>query len=144
LTLVVDASVVAKWLVAEPDSQAASELARVPGLAAPDLLLAEVGNVLWKRMRRGELSTDKALQAAQVLSLAEIELLPSRPLLVRAMEIARDADHPVYDCFYLALAESREEPLVTEDRRMLRLGGTGSARVEVLSLQEATARWLGG
>jgi predicted nucleic acid-binding protein len=35
-----------------------------------------------------------------------------------AMAIARDLDHPVYDCVYLALARRRHAPLVTLDRRL--------------------------
>ncbi len=39
--------------------------------------------------------------------------------------MAVDLRHPVYDCFYLALAEAEEAPLVTADRRLLtRLTGT--------------------
>jgi predicted nucleic acid-binding protein len=39
--------------------------------------------------------------------------------------IASQLDHPVYDCFYLALAEARDALLVTADRRLLRkLRGT--------------------
>jgi predicted nucleic acid-binding protein len=44
--------------------------------------------------------------------------------------IARDLDHPDYDCFYLALAEQRQATLVTADRRLLnRVRGTQWASV---------------
>jgi predicted nucleic acid-binding protein len=33
--------------------------------------------------------------------------------------ISRALDHPVYDCFYLALAEDRHATLVTADGRLL-------------------------
>nr|WP_294519284.1 type II toxin-antitoxin system VapC family toxin [uncultured Rhodopila sp.] len=41
-------------------------------------------------------------------------------LAPRAVTISRELDHPVYDCFYLALAEAREATLVTADARLLR------------------------
>jgi predicted nucleic acid-binding protein len=57
--IVVDASVVVKWLLPEIHSEAAKRLlADELQLWAPDLVWAEVGNVLWKRSRRGELPAD--------------------------------------------------------------------------------------
>jgi predicted nucleic acid-binding protein len=43
----------------------------------------------------------------------------------RALAIAESLAHPVYDCFYLALAEQADARLVTADTRLLnRLEGT--------------------
>ncbi|MGH6913872.1 MAG: type II toxin-antitoxin system VapC family toxin, partial [Geminicoccales bacterium] len=53
------------------------------------------------------------------------ELWPTVWLAGRAFEIAAELRHPVYDCFYLALAESQDAPLITADRRLLaRLAGS--------------------
>ena len=53
------------------------------------------------------------------------ELLAIGPLRRRALEIATALRHPAYDCFYLALAETRDAELVTADRRFAaRLDGT--------------------
>ena len=47
--LVVDASIAVKWYVPEANStQAAAILESGAELLAPDLLVAEVGKVLWK------------------------------------------------------------------------------------------------
>ena len=51
---VVDASVVAKWFLPEPHKDNAERLLRdflseTVELMAPDLLVVEVGNLLWKR-----------------------------------------------------------------------------------------------
>jgi predicted nucleic acid-binding protein len=35
------------------------------------------------------------------------------------MELALLQDHPIYDCFYLALAEREHLPIVTADGRLL-------------------------
>jgi predicted nucleic acid-binding protein len=59
---VVDASVVAKWFIPEPYKDNAERLLRDflndrIELTAPDLLIAEVGNLLWKRstLRKGDI-----------------------------------------------------------------------------------------
>lgn len=44
---------------------------------------------------------------------------PLRPLAPRAAALARELDHPVYDCFYLALAEAEGAALITADRRLV-------------------------
>ena len=44
---------------------------------------------------------------------------PIEPLLRRALAIAHALDLPLYDCIYLALAESVARPVITADRRLL-------------------------
>jgi predicted nucleic acid-binding protein len=64
--VVIDASVAVKWVVPEPGSERA-ELLLDRGLVAPDLLFAECANILWEKVRRGELTTEEANVAAQTL-----------------------------------------------------------------------------
>jgi predicted nucleic acid-binding protein len=53
LTFVADTSVALKWYAPEEDSERAAEL--LGGfLVAPDLILAELGNALWKKAWQGE------------------------------------------------------------------------------------------
>ena len=47
-----------------------------------------------------------------------LEFRPTAPLASRAIELALELDHPVYDCFYLALAEAEKTELVTADLRL--------------------------
>lgn len=56
MKLTVDASVVVKWVVPEfLASEARALLAPHFDLYAPDLLLAEFANTIWKKGRRNEL-----------------------------------------------------------------------------------------
>ncbi|MCW5770530.1 MAG: type II toxin-antitoxin system VapC family toxin [Rhodospirillaceae bacterium] len=114
---VIDASVACKWYLDEADSDKARALAEREGLLiAPDLILAEVGNVLWQRHRRGEIAPDHI--AAVVAHLPGIlVLVPSKDLFARALEFAQALDHPIYDCFYAAAAERWEAPLITDDKK---------------------------
>lgn len=119
-TFVIDASIAIKWVVEEEGTSRALALRPRAKLIAPELLVAECSNILWKKVRRNELSKGEAVLAARLLETAEIELLPTRSLLEPATRIAIELDHPAYDCLYLALAVDRDCPFVTADHRLLR------------------------
>ena len=116
---VVDASVVVKWLVAEELSdQAASLLDRESTLVAPELVFAEVSNALWALCRRGDMGAADFSDATDALGAAPVAVPhPMRRLTVDAARLAHDLDHPVYDCFYLALTMLEQYPVVTADGR---------------------------
>ena len=136
--LVIDASVAIKWVVGEPGTDEALSLRR-HNLYAPDLLVAECANVLWKKVRRTELYPDEANAAAQLLERADLQLEPSRRLLRRATELAIYLNHPAYDCLYLALAESLACDFVTADARLRERAATTDIASKALSLSEAAA-----
>jgi predicted nucleic acid-binding protein len=139
-TLVIDASIAVKWVVEEEGTPQALRLRKQAKLIAPELLVAECANILWKKVRREDLSREEALLAARLLQIAEIELLPTRSLLEAATRIALDLDHPAYDCLYLALAVERECRFVTADERFLRMVGQAGRRRyrnRIIALTEA-------
>ena len=115
MTLVIDASVAAKWVLDEPYSARALALRDEGDLIAPSLIAAEVGNALWKAMRRDGIARENALDAIQAILLAFDALIPIEDLRQRALELAIALDHSVYDCIYLALAEREGVPLVCVD-----------------------------
>ena len=78
-----------------------------------------MANALWKKALRRELTLAEASAAVARLSAGAIEFLPTLPLLVPALAMAHRLKHPVYDCVYLALAESEDGMVVTADRRLL-------------------------
>ena len=114
--LVIDASVAIKWVVEEPGTAEALALRRYR-LSAPDLLIPECANILWKKARRQEMSADEASLAARLLEHADVELIPMRRLLEPATRLAIQLDHPAYDCLYLALAQSTGCSFVTADAK---------------------------
>ena len=141
-TLVIDASIAIKWVIEEEGTSQALTLRRTARLLAPELLVAECANILWKKARRNELSREEALLAARLLQTAAIELVPTRSLLAAATRIAIELDHPAYDCLYLALAIENDCPFVTADERFLRkLGGRRSRiRAKAVLLTEAAGK----
>ena len=63
---VVDASVVAKWFLPESHSdEALRVVAGAADLHAPDLMIAEVGNTLWKWTSRGAMKGEEAGRVAR-------------------------------------------------------------------------------
>jgi len=91
------------------------------GIAAPDLILAEIANAVWKRAREKELTAARALESIRVASALIDRLCPLATLVERAAEIAISLDHSICDCFYLALAERERVRLVTADDRLAAL-----------------------
>ena len=117
---VIDASIAVKWVVEEAGTQEALALRQRADLIAPELLVAECANILWKKVKRKELLKEEALLAARLLQGAEIELLPMRSLFEAATRISIEIDHPAYDCIYLALAVEKKCPFVTADEHLVR------------------------
>ena len=139
-TFVIDASIAVKWVVEEDGTAEALALRQRGKLIAPQLLVAECTNILWKKVQREELLKEEALLAARLLQGAEIELLPMQPLLEAAVRMSIEIDHAAYDCVYLALAIDNKCQFVTADERFLRKiqqGGQDALRARAVSLVEA-------
>lgn len=116
---VVDASVVVKWLVREAYSEeAAALLDSGSTFVAPALVFAEAANALWVMRRRGDIAADDMADAVETLRAMPVAVPVTMPqLAAAASRLAVDLDHPVYDCFYLALSVQTQYPVVTADRR---------------------------
>jgi predicted nucleic acid-binding protein len=120
-----DSSTAFKWYVAEADSDKALRLrddarAGLHRLIAPDLFPTEVANALWVAERRGRVAPGES-QVHLAALLTELPVIASAaPLLLRATAIAAASRHSVYDCLYVALAESEACELVTADDQLVR------------------------
>jgi predicted nucleic acid-binding protein len=116
--LVVDASVGVKWLLPEACTEAAVRFLQGPhDLLAPDLIFPEIGNVLWKRVSRGELNEAEAMTVLRALDRLPIHVQAAGTLMPPALEIACRINRTVYDSLYLSLAVMDQCRLVTADRR---------------------------
>ena len=123
---VVDASVVAAAFFRETHADAARALLATDGeLHAPDLIYAEVANVIWKRQRRGEIDEAEAIEMlADFLSLP-LRTTPSEELLAPALQLAMNTGRTVYDCLYLALAVTNKTVMVSADKRLVNALASG-------------------
>ena len=136
MTWVVDASIAVKWVIPEVLSDKADRIRDgEDDVLAPDLLLVEVANALWKKTAAEEISAREAEAAFDLVKRSGLDLRPAAPLLPRAMDLARRLSHPVYDCVYLALAEREEAAFVTADQRLLRRLSTRRLDISIVDLR---------
>ena len=119
--LVIDASVVIKWFVSEPDSDAALRLLDVEKrFLAPDHVFAETVNVVWKHVRRRHFSTAFGYDVVAKIgrAAANVDVVSCHDLIADAYKIALHYDRSVYDAMYVALAMQRKTRLITADTRL--------------------------
>jgi predicted nucleic acid-binding protein len=90
-------------------------------MVGPSLIVAEVGNLAWKRVRRGLATTDDAHEMVSVAIGLLAHIVPNEELWERALGLSFELDHSIYDCFYLALAQRENVPLATADLRLAAL-----------------------
>ena len=119
---VIDAGVVVKWFIPEVDSAIAHQLLErylqgVDSPVAPDLLIAECGNVLWRRCRQGDITPAEATESLADLMTLRIPLVSATSLVQSALSLALRHQRTVYDALYLALAQERHCSLITADER---------------------------
>lgn len=119
--LVIDASVGLKWVVDETGSDAAVALIAGRRLVTSALFWVEAGNVLATKGRRGELHPADVADAWHDLQAVPLETVAVDAGQVhKALQLAQELSHPVYDCCYLAVALARSTVVVTADRRFAR------------------------
>ena len=128
--MVVDASIVVRLLQGrEGDGRLRERFGQQRRVHAPALVDAEVTSAI-----RGLLMTSKptvkvtAGRAEQMLDdFADLPLVryPMQPYQRRVLAL-RD-NFTVYDAFYVALAESLDLPLLTDDRKFAKAPGHGAA-----------------
>ena len=129
---VLDACVAAKWFLIGPEEANTEEALRILRgfdrneiqLLVPSLFWAELGNILWKAVRRQRISLTAAERAIRDIDTGQIVTTPTQTLWKTAFSIAAAYDRSVYDCVYVALAAHLNTPLVTADERLANaLGG---------------------
>ena len=140
-TCVVDACVAAKWLLPAAGEALLDQanhlierhVRRELLLLAPDLIEAEIGNILWKAVRRNRLRPADATNSLRRFTELGIQTIPTSGLLDRSLQIAIDCDRSFYDSLYVALALATETELITADERLVNALGS-----------RFPVRWLGG
>jgi predicted nucleic acid-binding protein len=138
VTFVFDASVAVKWFVDEVlHEEAVFMLDNLPTAQAPDFIVVEVANIAWKKHTRSEITEQQARDIVFDVRAYVPVLHPSIELVEHALDISLTLDHPVYDCLYLACAETTDSILVTADDRLHRVVQQTDLDERVRHLSEA-------
>ena len=131
--VVIDASVAVKWFIPEELSAESRQLlATRYELLAPDLIWAELGNVLWRKHRRRELDGRTWSRLLRDFSRVPVKFHASEHWVEGALGLAIRYGVTVYDGLYLALAVGTGCRLVTADQGLHRTC-QGGALSRVLS-----------
>jgi len=124
--IVIDASLAAKWMLWEVDSDDAFRFLTYPGrsLCGPDLLFIEVAAAIVKHANMKKGIEAGALEALRKWTIAwgEHVVRPHRVTqrrLYEAGKLAITLGHPLKDCIYLGLAMELACPLATCDEKFL-------------------------
>ena len=126
--LVVDASVGVQIVLDEPASEAVEALLIGSDdwhpLIAPSILVSEAAAAITKKVRRKEIGAISAREAfrtwAELVDRGLFALTPANDLLEGAFELSLKLHHPLRDCLYLALAQSRKAAVATRDSILAR------------------------
>lgn len=126
--LVLDTSVVVKWFLDEPHADAARRIqaacrAGTVQPVVPDLLYAECGNTVWKRVARGDLPPRDAADLLEALLALPLAVVRTAEVLPLAYRLAVEYRRAVYDAVFLAAAQAVDGPLVTADAVLHRAVG---------------------
>lgn len=137
MSVVVDASVAAKWLVPENDSDKAEKLLlrwqrKTIELTAPRMILAEIANTLAKKVMRGFLPAGRAVGLYADFNQFKLPLAPIEDLVAPALELALEFRCSVYDGLYIALAVETGWDFVTADERLYNLLRPGFPQIRLL------------
>jgi len=137
---VVDASVIAKWILpGEPFQEKALRLKEdhvsgVIELSAPGVVVQEVANALWRAVGLKRISEADAKEALEALNDMRIELHElDWAQSAEALSIACDLDLTIYDTSYFFLSNELKVPLVTADKTLYE---TARKRFKILHIKD--------
>jgi predicted nucleic acid-binding protein len=137
--IVVDASLAAKWILWEAQSELALKFwnENAGDLCAPDLIALEVAGAIVRRA-----NTDKSLGMAMSEALglwarflSGVQLQQWRMTtnrVLRSSRLAMSLGHPLKDCVYLDLAMELDSELITCDAKFVAKARNVYARVNLL------------
>ncbi|WP_291843245.1 type II toxin-antitoxin system VapC family toxin [Maricaulis sp.] len=129
---VLDASVAVKVFVEDRYSDQAASVMRRYTPAAPGIILSETANAFWLYLRQGVVQiTDMRLAIRKLAAL--VTVCPDEELVEDALAMAAELDHPVYDCLYMALARREGLPIISADKRMIKLASE-QLKIETIPL----------
>jgi len=114
---VIDSSSLSKYVNREANWKEVRGLLE-EGCTTLDLAIKEVGNNIWKRVTRGELTPEAAVSLFKdFTALKPFKTASQENLYVKALETAIESDLTLYDALFIQLSQELDLPLVTSDEK---------------------------
>ena len=99
-------------------ADAVKVLERAPRISVPDSVRVEIANVLWQWVRHRNVTMDTALQVMEDAESLFSRILKGEELWERALVLALESKHSVYDTYFVAAAEVEDTLVVTFDGKL--------------------------
>jgi len=87
-------------------------------LFTPELALAEIAQVLWKKEQAGYLNSSEVDEILFSILEIPIEIVGHHEILPDALLLARRHKLTIYDSLFLAVARKKRAKLITADKRL--------------------------
>lgn len=114
---VIDSSVVIKFFSKEPGWKKAKEHLTSSSITV-ELAIKELGNALWKKVRRNEIALDDAVEILTTFP-SIVNILDQRKYMKKALEIAVEHGITLYDSLFIAAAVENGCELVSCDKEQV-------------------------
>ncbi len=123
MKLVLDSSVIAKLFFEEVGSDSAIDLMELGDVLdieflASDLAIYEVGNTIWKNLRKKDKDGTRYIKLLFLLNIEFIHLDDN--LACEALNAAQKNNITYYDGVHIALSKNHKATLVTQDNELLK------------------------
>ncbi|UCE37568.1 MAG: type II toxin-antitoxin system VapC family toxin [Thermoplasmata archaeon] len=135
MKLVLDSSVIAKLFFKEAGSDSAIKLMEIGDekdieFLASDLVIYEVGNTIWKNLRRKNKDGGRYIKLLFLLNIDFISIDDS--LASEALDVAQRYNITYYDGVHMVVGKKNKATLVTQDKVLLKKFKSTSSIKEVL------------
>ena len=87
-------------------------------LIAPDLIYAEIGNIVWKIQRFQNLTNQEAEMILDLFQQIQLKIFPADELLKDAYQFAVNYQRTVYDSLYVVLSIRENCKFITADEKL--------------------------
>lgn len=121
--IVIDSSVAIKWFIPQNYSIEANQIlyayqANKLALIAPDLIYAEMGNIVWKIQRFQGLNQKDAQNIINLFQKMQIKVISANQLLQDAYKFAIEYERSVYDSLYVVLSIKENCRFISADEKL--------------------------
>ena len=117
--MIIDSNIIIHAMIQGEFTAKARQALASGNLHAPEIVIAEIANVLGRMVRTKIIDVSQAVNLYASVKKLPIQLAASRDLIDRAFDLSLDLAHPIFDCYYLELALRERLPFITTNSRFI-------------------------